>query len=149
MEVALQVAIVSACLGIIGASLTFYLTKRAERRDQLQQRKLEHYGCLLNAISDLASDGVDQTEANEQFNRAANTIVLVAPQKVVQALMAFHDEIKVSNSKRTQDAHDRLLIELILAIRESLELPFSDNPATFNFHLIGRKPPDTYQQHRR
>lgn len=98
---------------------------------------------MLNAISDLASDGVDSAEANERFNRAANTIVLVAPQKVVRALMEFHDEIKVSNLKRTQEAHDRLLIELILAIRESLELPFSDDRETFNFHLIGRKPPDT------
>jgi hypothetical protein len=82
MEVAVQVAILSACLGIISASLTFYLTKRAERRDQLQERKREHYGQLLTAISDLASDGADQRKANEEFNRAVNTIVLVAPQRL-------------------------------------------------------------------
>lgn len=120
--------------------MTFYLTKRAERRDKLQQRKLEHYGQLLGAISDLASDAADSPEANELFNRAVNTIVLVAPQNVVQAVMAFHDEIKISNPNRTQGGHDRRLIELILAIRKSLELPFPDDPATFNFHLVGRKP---------
>lgn len=48
----------------------------------------------MAAISDLASDSVDQIEANKQFNRAVNTIVLVAPQKVVQAVMAFHDEVR-------------------------------------------------------
>jgi hypothetical protein len=140
METALQVAIVSAALSIIGASLTFYLTKRAERRDRHQQRKLEHYSQLLGAISDLASDGVDQIEANEHFNRAVNTIVLVAPQNVVAALMAFHDEIKISNPHRTLDGHDKRLNELVLAIRKSLELPYSDDPKTFKFHLVGRKP---------
>lgn len=145
MEIALQVAIVSAGLSIVGASVTFYLTKRAEQRDRLQQRKLEHYGQLLGAISDLASEGIDQIEANERFNRAVNTIVLVAPQKVVQAVMTFHDEIKFSNPNRTQDGHDRRLNELVLAIRKSLGLPFPDNPATFKFHLVGRKPPDFNQ----
>ena len=140
MEVAVQVAIVSAALGIISASATFYFTKRAERRDQLQERKRGHYGQLLCAISDLASDGVDQRKANEQFNRAVNTIVLVAPQKVVQAVMAFHDEIKISNPNRTQEGHDERLNELVLAIRESLELPFPDDSSTFRVHLVGRKP---------
>jgi hypothetical protein len=142
VNVTLQVAIASACLSIISASLTFYLTKRAERRDKLQQRKLEHYGQLMTAISDLASDGVDQAEANERFNRAVNTIVLVAPQKVVQAVMAFHDEVKVSNPNRTQEGHDKKLTDLVLAIRASLELPFRDDPQTFLFHLVGRRPPD-------
>ena len=133
MDVTLQVAIVSACLSIVGASVTFYLAKSTERRDKLQQRKLEHFGQLMTAISDLASDGVDRDEANERFNRAVNTIVLVAPQKVVQAVMAFHDEAKLSNPNRTQEGHDKRLNELVLAMRKSLELPFPDDPATFNF----------------
>ncbi|MFN7926054.1 MAG: hypothetical protein U0Q16_38505 [Bryobacteraceae bacterium] len=81
MNPALEVAIVTAFLSVLGAALTFYLTKRAERRDKLQQRKLEHYAQLMNAISDLASDGVDQSEANERFNRSVNTIVLVVPHR--------------------------------------------------------------------
>jgi hypothetical protein len=120
----------------------FYLTKRAERRDKLQQRKLEHYEQLMTAISDLASDGVDQAAANERFNRAVNTIVLVAPQGVVQVLMEFHDEIKIANPTRTQEGHDKRLTALVLTIRASLELPFPDDPTTFRFHLVGRKPPD-------
>ena len=141
VEVAVQVAVVTAGLGIVGASLSFYFTKRAERRDQLLQRKREHYAQLLGAISDLASDGADPVKANESFNRAVNTIVLVAPQKVVQAVMAFHDEVKFSNPSATQEGHDQRLKELVLALRESLELPSPDDPKTFAFHLVGRKPP--------
>ena len=141
MDATVQVAIVSACVSVVSASWMLYLTKKAERRDRLQQRKLEHYEQLMTAISDLASDGVDQNAANERFNRAVNTIVLVAPQAVVQALMEFHDEIRVSNPTRTQEGHDKTLKTLILVIRASLDLPFSDDPVTFRFHLIGRKPP--------
>lgn len=102
MDSALAVPITTAFLSILGASLAFYLTKRADRRDRLQQRKLEHYGQLMNAISDLASGTADQMDANERFNRILNTIVLVAPQRVVQAAMEFHEEISVSNASRTQ-----------------------------------------------
>ncbi len=56
--------------------------------------------------------------------------------------MEFHDEIKVSNTARSQDGHDKQLKALVLALRESLELPFPDEPATFQFHLVGRRPPD-------
>lgn len=141
MEVALQIALVTASFSVSGAVLSFGLTKRAERRDRLQQRKLEHYSQLMSALSDLASDGVDQDEANERFNRSVNTIVLVAPQAVVQSLMDFHDEIKISNRNRTQEGHDKRLNELVLALRKSLELPTVDDPTTFRFHLIGRKLP--------
>lgn len=92
------------------------------------------------AISDLASDCADQKDANLRFERAVNTIVLVAPQPVVRALMEFHNEIRISNEARTQQGHDRNLNALVLALRESLELPFKDDSTTFQFHLVGRKP---------
>ena len=66
--------------------------------------------------------------------------MLVAPQMVVQALMQFKDEITTPNHERTQAGHDMRLKALVLALRSSLELPFPDDPQTFEFHLIGRKP---------
>ena len=134
------VAIIGAAASVIVASLSFWLTKRAERRDALQQRKLEHYRELLLAISDLAVDGTNKEQANQRFARAANTIVLVAHPRVINALMAFHDEVKFSNPNRTAEGHDRKLKDLLLAIRASLELPFVDDPDTFDFHLIGSRP---------
>lgn len=121
--------------------MSFVLTKIAERRDVLQQRKLSHYQELLSAISDLAIDDVDKDQANLNFSRAVNTIALVAPQEVISALMEFHSEIKHSNPNRSLEAHDQKLRTLLLKMRKSLELPFKDDPKTFNFHLIGSKPP--------
>ncbi len=139
METSVQIAIISASASIIVASLTFILNKRAQRAHELRQRKLIHFQELLSAISDLAVDGIDKDEANQKFAHTVNTIVLVAPQSVIQVLMAFHDEVKFTNSNFTKEKHDRLLKELILAIRQNLDLPYKDDPETFDFHLIGSK----------
>jgi len=139
MDPSIQVAIISAAASVVVAALSFVIAKRAERRDALQSRKLEHYRELLGAISDLAVDGTDKDDANHRFARAANTIALVAPQKVITALMAFHDEVKHTNPNPSAEGHDARLKELLLSVRESLELPFSDDPKTFAFHLIGSK----------
>jgi len=140
METTVQVALITASATIIVAVITFYLNKRADRRDSIQQRKLKHYQELLDAISDLAIDDTDKNEANIRFARAVNTIALVAPKRVIDALMAFHDEVKFSNKNKTIEGHDKKLIDLLLAIRWSLMLPFKDDPKTFNFHLVGSKP---------
>ena len=140
MDTSIQVAIISAAASVMVAAISFVLNKRAERRDTLQQRKLEHYKELLCALSDLAVDGIDKDKANLRFARAVNTIALVAPQEVIAALMVFHDEVKFSNTNQTQEGHDKKLNELLLCIRRSLELPFKDDSNTFNFHLIGSMP---------
>lgn len=133
-------SIIVAAASIIVAAATFVLTKRAQRKDLLQQRKLVHYQDLLSAISDLAVDDTDKTEANLKFAKALNTIALVAPQSVITALMDFHDEAKLSDPNKSPDGHDRKLQILLLEIRKSLELPFKDKPDSFNFHLIGSRP---------
>lgn len=138
METTVQVAIITASASIIIAALTFYLNKKAERRDSIQQRKLEHYQELLNAISDSANEVTSKKreEAIIRLSRSINTIALVAPKKVIDALMLYVDEIKVSNKSHTTESHDRNLITLLLAIRWSLRLPFKDDPKTFNFHFV-------------
>jgi hypothetical protein len=108
-----------------------------QRLDQLRERKLERYQELLSAISDLADRSQDQEAARRRFAAAANTIVLVAPPEVVNAVMDFHDETCASNRERTQERHDRLLKALILRLRRSLDLPFADDETDLNFHLVG------------
>ena len=93
----ITVAIITAVGGIVIAALTFYLTKSNELKVEWQHEKLNHYKVLLSALSDLATDGTDKDEANMKFALAANTIALVAPQYVIDALMEFHDEVKYSN----------------------------------------------------
>lgn len=140
MSPTILVAIITASASIVIAALTFVMTKRAERKDILQQRKLSHYQELLSAISDLAIDQVDKDEANLKFAKSVNTIALVAPQNVISELMDFHDYVKFSNPEQTADGHDKKLKNLLLAMRKSLELPFKDDPKSFNFHLVGAKP---------
>jgi hypothetical protein len=134
------VAIITVSGSIIVAAITFYLTKRYQLKVEWQREKLNHYKALLSALSDLAVDGIDKNDANQRFALAANTIALVAPQYVITALMNFHDEVKYSNPNRTVDKHDRLLIDLLLAIRQDIGLSTEDDKKSFNFHLIGKAP---------
>jgi len=140
METSLIVAIISASASIIVAALSFTLTKMSERKAILQKRKTEHYQELLDALSDLAVDGTNKELANQRFAKAANTISLVAPQYVINALMQFHDEVKPSNPNWSLEKEGKALKVLLLAIRKSLKLPFRDDPETFDFHLIGKAP---------
>jgi len=75
-----------------------------------------------------------------RFALAVNTIALVAPQYVIDALMAFHDEVKFSNPHRSPERHDQLLNQLLLAIRKDIGLARKDQSDTFSFHLIGAAP---------
>jgi hypothetical protein len=140
MDTSVQVAVISAAASVSVAAISYVLTVRQKRSDDLRRRKLHHYRELLCAISDLAVDDVDKMEANKRFARAANTIALVAPQQVIRSLMDFHEEVRFSNPSRTQARHDELLVALLLAIRASLELPLRDDPTAFRFHLIGARP---------
>lgn len=147
MDASVTTAIITSSSAVILAALTFFLTKRSERLSEWRQKKLDHYKQLLSGISDLAVDGIDKNEANKRFALTVNTIALVAPQSVITALMNFHDEIKFSNQNKSRENHDRLLIELLLAIRRDIKLTSKDNRKTFIFHLIGSSPKKAESRH--
>jgi hypothetical protein len=136
----MEASVWAAIIAVAGAALSFYLTKYYERKMEWQREKINHYKVLVSAISDLASCGTDD-EANKKFFLASNTIALVAPQNVIKALMILFDETKLSNPIHcSQERHDKLLKELLLAIRKDIGLSSKDDPNTFYFHLIGSKP---------
>ena len=134
MDTSVQVAIISAAASIIVASISYVISSRQKRRDELRQKKFEHYHKLLTAISNIAVHGLTE-ETGKEFASAMNTIALVAPQSVISALLDFQDEFKESN--RTQEQQEKVLNNLLLEIRRSLELPFRDNPKTFTYRLVG------------
>ena len=140
MDTTITIAIIGASSSLLIAALTYYLTKKQQIDKEWRDAKINHYKVLISSISDLAVDGTDKKEANMKFAVAANTICLVAPQYVVTALMKFHDEVKFSNANRSPENHDKLLIDLLLAIRKDIKLSLKDNPETFKFHLIGSSP---------
>jgi hypothetical protein len=133
MNVQITVALITASTGIFVAAITFFLTKSRERSVQLQQRKQTQYQELLSSISDLADESVELDQARRRFAAAVNTIVLVAPQPVISALMAYYRELALEAIDRPQRV--ALLRDLVLEIRKSLELPFADDPNTFDFEL--------------
>ena len=140
MDSSILVAIITVSGSIIVAAITFYLAKKHQLDVEWQHEKLNHYKVLLSALSDLAIDGIDKDEANKRFALAANTIALVAPQYVISALMNFHDGVKYSNPDKSIESHDKLLKELLLAIRRDIGLSAKDDKDSFNFHLIGSAP---------
>lgn len=129
-------AVISASFGIIVVAVTHFLNVRQKRMDELRQRKLEHYKELLSAISNTAIHGLNE-ETGARYSSAINTIALTAPQSVIKALLEYHDEIKVTNPNRSIQRHNQLLTKLVLEIRRSLELPFQDDPETFEYRLAG------------
>ena len=144
MDTQITVALITASASIVVAAATFFLTKSKERSVQLQQRKQSQYQELLAAISDLADDSVALEQARRRFAAAVNTIVLVAPQPVIDALMAYYRELTCETVSRQRRVE--LLKYLILEIRKSLELPFDDDPNTFDFELVAAtKGPDSSQ----
>jgi hypothetical protein len=140
MSNSIAVAIITASASIVIAALTFFLTKKHELSVQWRGEKLNHYKVLFSALSDLAVDGTNKDDANKRFALAVNTISLAAPQFVINALMAYHDEIKFSNQNKSPERHDKLLNELLMAVRSDIGLAKGDDVATFNFHLIGSAP---------
>jgi hypothetical protein len=134
MNVQITVALIAASASILVAAITFFLTKSKERSAHLQQRKQSQYQELLSAISDLADYSVTQEQGQRRFAAAVNTIVLVAPQSVIDALMAYYRELASGTTNRQRRVE--LLKRLILEIRKSLELPFDDDPNTFDFELV-------------
>jgi uncharacterized membrane-anchored protein YjiN (DUF445 family) len=140
MDKSILIAIITASGSIVVAALSFYLTKRHQIKTEWQKEKLIHYKELLTALSELVIDGYDKDKANIKFASAANTIALVASQDVITALMTFHDEVKFSNKNKSIEKHDRLLKELLLKIRQDIDLSKKDDKDTFIFHLIGSAP---------
>jgi len=140
MNDSIWAALIAAFASILVASLTFYFTKKHEREANLRNEKLNHYKVLFSAMSDLAVDGTNKSDAGMRFSLAVNTIALAAPQKVINALMSFHNEVSSSNANRNIERHNELLKELLLAVRKDIGLAKGDNKDTFNFHLIGAAP---------
>jgi hypothetical protein len=134
MDTPILVAVTSAAASIAAAAITFFLTKRKEREAEWRKQKLEHYREFLDALS--GTVGTDSTpEGQRRWARATNTIGLVASQTVLLALRRFQDAIARSNPDPSQEAHDRALNQLMLAIRMDLDITPTDDPATFSFRL--------------
>jgi hypothetical protein len=125
-----------AVVGLLGSAMTagisYVLTKRQQLEAQWRESKRTHYQNLVSAISDVAVEHGD-VEAYRRFVSAVNTIALVAPQPVVQAVLAWNDR----GEKATVDQHNELLTRVMLTIRADLGITPKDDAGTFRYYLIG------------
>lgn len=141
MDHEVTVAIITAATAVSVAILSFFLNEHAKRKAEWQQKKFGHYQELLQSLSELAVDGKSKHRANLDFSAASNTVVLIASQEVITALMLFHNEVKWTNKENfSLERHDKLLQKLVLAIRQDVGLSKKDDPTSFDFHLIGSGP---------
>src|SRR5450755_4020782 len=130
MDTPVVVAIISAAAAVSASSLSFYLTKSKERQADWQRYKFELYKELVQSLSGIV--GTDSSpEGNRRFASAGNTLHLIGSKGVLDALHAFQDEIRVSNTNRDDTRHDELLSRLEWEIREDLRIP--NNPPLDQF----------------
>jgi hypothetical protein len=122
MDTSVTVAIISAAAAIVVPAVSFAFTKRKEREADWQRYKFELYKELVQSLNGIV--GTDSTaEGNRRWASACNTLHLIASKGVLDALHAFQDEIRVSNTSRSSDRHDALLSRLEWEIREDLSIP--------------------------
>ena len=127
-------ALITACGGILLAGATYWFTKQKEREADWRKEKLEHYKEFVASLSGIIS-GEATAEGQRIFAGACNKLNLVAPQPVIEALREFQQEIKITNSDKSQDRHDKLMSHLFYQIRKDLNISPTDNIQTFQVGL--------------
>ena len=127
-------AAVTASGGLIIAGASYWFAKQRERDAELRKEKLAYYKeftASLSGIIDKEWTAVSQ----RRFAKACNDLNLIAPQPVIEALQAFHYEIRISNTNRSQERHDRLLSVLFHEIRRDLGIASNDNQSDLRLRL--------------
>lgn len=134
MNATIVVATISALAAILVAAFTFWTTKNKEREAEWRKEKFLHYKEYMSALSDTV--GSHSHEAKKRYALAFNTVGLFSSQEVITCLHQYQKLTSRSAAEVPLDEHDKLLTELILAIRKDLKLKPKDNAATFSFKLI-------------
>ena len=130
----MSAAFITAIIGFFGslvvASLTYWFTKRREREAEWRKEKLAYYKAFVESMSGII-EGDATPEGHRLYAKTTNNLLLFAPQPVIAALNAYRSEISLSNQRRSDEVHDKLLAALLLAIREDIGVSPEDDAATF------------------
>jgi hypothetical protein len=134
MAAEIATPLIAAAGAVALAGATYWFTKKREREAELRKEKLDHYKAFVVSLSGVIS-GESSPDDQRAFSRACNNLNLIAPQSVIRALHAFQDEIKVSNSNKSQEQHDRLMSWLFREMRQDLQIRPKDEDVDFAFSL--------------
>ncbi len=126
---------VIAIIGSLGAAAaSYWFTKLREREAEWRKEKLIYYKSFIESLSGIV-EGDATPDGQRAFAKASNNLLLFAPRDVIQALDAFRDEIRISNTSRTIDRHDKLLSALLCAIRSDIGVYPPDDASSFSVKL--------------
>ena len=128
-------AVTSTALGLVSsvviAALTYWFTKRREQEAERRKEKLVYYKAFVESLSGIV-EGDDTPEGHKLYTKATHNLLLFAPQSVIEAVNAYRSENAVSNrERRSLDRHDKLLAEMLLAIRRDVGVHPADAAAAF------------------
>ncbi len=101
-----------------------------------RKEKLGYYKIFIGSLSKIL-EGEDSAEGQIEFATACNDLLLFAPQRVIDALKAFRDEVRVSNPNKSAEEHDQLLSKLLFEMRRDIGVKPQDDPNTFKVGLQG------------
>lgn len=116
MHTEVILATVGAFVTMFTAIVTNYLTKKNQLKFEERKLKEEYYTNYVKAIS----HNVLMKTDHEELDDAQNRLILIGSSDVVRILMQFHDKIKPSAPPLSFDEHNRILTDLIKAMRTDL-----------------------------
>ncbi len=125
---------VASIVGFIGSvvvvTMTYWLTKRREQEAEWRKEKLSYYKSFIESMSGIL-EGEDSPEGHKLFSKTTNNLLLFAPQAVVSALNAYRLELSLSNQNPSPEQREKLLTELLFAIRKDIGVYPADNLKIF------------------
>ena len=136
MDTTIIVAIIAIAGSSIVALITYILNVSKELEAELRKEKLVYYKDFVESFSGII-EGEDTTEGHQAHSKAANNLLLFAPQNVLEAVDVYKifiaDETK--RGEEFLDEHNHLLSEMMYQIRQDIEIEPEDDKETFSVNL--------------
>jgi len=136
MDTAIIVAIIAITGSVFGAVITYALNVNKELEAEIRKEKLAYYKDFIESFSGIL-EGEDTTEGHQLHGKAANNLILFAPQNVLEAVEAY--KTFIANASQTDkafmDEHNHLLSNMMYQIRQDIEIEPEDDPKTFSINL--------------
>jgi len=136
----LAVVLAGALIGFAGIVVGHLLDSRSTRKAQLEMEwrkdKARHYAELIDAISDILDEKIDREEGHRNaFNRylhAYHLVLVIGSEKVVKTMSQIYNHQEQLKIENLQDSNIRkeigkLLVQLIIDIRDDLKIPVAPN----------------------
>lgn len=141
MDTEILIALLGILTAIITASLSFVFNKKNQITFRERQIKEQYYLEYINSISyNVIAQNVE--EAKNKLSDIHNKLLLIGSSDVVNSMEQFHGYLQKNknNSENSYDEHDKLLTNLILAMRKDLYNSKFNKNYPNEIHLIGNRP---------